>query len=83
MIGIGLNWWQAIIVIFVSQFISSFHFVNRDGIQLARGDCLSYWLSRRCEDRLWVFRELLLRRGQSCPGYYLVWCAEYVISESV
>ena len=23
MIGIGLNWWQAIVVIFVSQFISS------------------------------------------------------------
>jgi NCS1 family nucleobase:cation symporter-1 len=23
MIGVGLNWWQAIIVIFVSQFISS------------------------------------------------------------
>lgn len=23
MVGVGLNWWQAIVVIFVSQFISS------------------------------------------------------------
>ena len=89
MIGIGLNWWQSILTIFLSQLISSIAVCQSsimetslwkqtlnslDGIQLKMCQCIPHWISYRRTKRIWDVGSILFCWRQSTFSDCMVRC---------